>query len=64
MSTTKSFDCVEFKWKAQQEYAQATGGLSSQEEIDHLRRWVETSNDPMAQLWRRIEAKRATRSSA
>lgn len=64
MSAAKSFDCIEFKRKAQQEYAQATGDFSPQDEIAHLRSWVETSNDPMARLWRRIEARHSAKSSA
>jgi len=63
MSAAKSFDCIEFKRKAQQGYANATENLSSQDEIAHLRDWVKTSNDPMAQLWRRIEARYPVKSS-
>jgi hypothetical protein len=51
----KSFDCVEFKRRAQAEIYEEIKGLTPEEEIEYFRREVATG--PFGKLWKSLEAR-------
>ena len=49
---TKTFDCVEFKHRAQTRLDEATRELSADQRREHIRRILETG--PLAEFWERV----------
>jgi hypothetical protein len=56
----RSFDCVGFKRKVQDEIYQEIEGLSAEEEIEYFRRWA--AKGPLGKGWKALE--RRSRSTA
>jgi len=61
MKTKKDFDCVEMKDDIQRRLYEQRKNMTSQEEVEAIRKNLRTSQSPIAKLWRRIE-RRQTRS--
>ena len=49
---TKTFDCIEFKRRAQIRLYEATRELSADRRREHIRRILETG--PLAEFWERV----------
>ena len=49
---TKTFDCVEFKRRAQSRFYEATQKLSADQRREHIRGILETG--PLAEFWERV----------
>ena len=64
MSKKKAFDCIEYKRAIQAKHAAETAGLSVDEEIKRRQEWLATSDNPAAQLWRKMKEAQAASSAA
>jgi hypothetical protein len=58
LTVPKSFDCVEMKNTIQARLREKYAGLADEEIESRRRRWLETSDDPLAKWWRDIQATR------
>jgi len=63
MKTKKTLDCVKMKNAIQAQIRKEQEGLSEEEIERRRRRWLRTSDDPLARLWRSLEGGR-TREAA
>jgi len=52
----KSFDCVEFKHRAQERIFEEIKGLSPEKEIEHFRRAAQTG--PLGRWWKGLPARK------
>jgi hypothetical protein len=55
MKKAKEFDCVEMKRELQEKRRQRYEGLSDEEIMTSTAEYLETSDDPLAQKWRRLK---------
>jgi len=55
MKTQKTFDCVQIKNAAQERIEQEFAGLTDAERRVAIARELETSDDPVARKWRRLD---------
>jgi len=63
MRDSKAFDCVRMKNEIQAKLARERRGLSDEEVLDLINHDLETSDSPLAQLWRRIERMESAKKS-
>lgn len=57
MNKTKTFDCIKFKEETQARLIREYKGLTHEQIIRRMRRKLETSNSPIAQFWRKLQAR-------
>jgi len=60
MKAKKTFDCVAMKDAIQAKLRKERQGMTDEEIREHIRRKLETSDDPVARLWRKLKARDAT----
>lgn len=53
--TAKTFDCIEFKRRAQSEIYEEIKELTPQQQIEHLRERAESG--PLGEWWKRLKDK-------
>ncbi len=46
------FDCLEYKWRVQEEIYEETKGMTPQEELEYFRKAADTG--PLADWWREL----------
>jgi len=59
MNKTKTFDCIKFKEETQARLIREYKGLTHEQIIRRMRRKLETSDSPIAQFWRELQAREA-----
>ena len=64
MRKAKNFDCVRMKDEIHEKLRQEEAGLTDEEIAQRRAQWIETSDDPLAQWFRRQRKGRATESPA
>ncbi len=64
MKPKKTFDCVEMKNAIQAKLREKHAGLSDEEIARQRRRWLETSDDPLARWWRSLPPSQFPRPTA
>ena len=57
MRVAKEFDCVEMKNRIQREMLEEEERAGEDEDRRRRRDWLETSDSPLAQLWREASEK-------
>jgi hypothetical protein len=57
MKKAKEFDCVRMKDEIQARLARQWRGLTDEEIRERIRRKLATSKSPIAQLWRKLQAR-------
>ena len=58
MKKTKKFDCVRLKDKIQARLTRQWRGLTDEEIRERIRQELATSDSPIAQLWRKLPARK------
>jgi len=54
----KTFDCVELKNKIQSELLKEYQGMKTDEAIEHSWQKLQSSQSPVAKLWRQLQERR------
>jgi hypothetical protein len=57
MKKAKAFDCVRLKDEIQARLTRQWRGLTDEQIRERIRRKLATSNSPIAQLWRKLQAR-------
>jgi hypothetical protein len=63
MKRPKTFDCVEMKNAIQAQLSKKREGMSNAEVRTQIQQKIETSNSPVAQLWRILRSRKAALTS-
>jgi sRNA-binding protein len=59
MKATKTFDCVAMKNAVQAKLRKEMAGMTDEEQRAYIRRKLQTSDSPVARLWRELNARKA-----
>lgn len=60
MKTRKAFDCIEYKRAIQQKHAAENRGLSREERRRRRAKWLKSSDNAAAALWREMVMRQET----
>jgi len=56
MSASEPFDSLKYKWDIQAKHASDAAHLTPEEERNRRTEWLNTSDNPAAKTWRKLQA--------